>query len=392
MDNIKNRLTKYIEENKNGFISLADDIFDHPELGLQEHYAVENITTILKENGFDVKTDVFGFKTAFRATYKCGKGGYKVGLLCEYDALEGLGHGCSHHLQAPSILLTAIALKEVLKDLDFDIIVYGTPAEETLGSKVAMLKNGAFKDIDVALMMHGADKTTTDVKSLALSNFEVEFFGQNAHAALAPHKGRSALDALLLAFNGIEFLREHVKDDVRMHYNILESGKGANIVPKYAKAIFSLRSYDRVYLDEVIERFKKIMQGASLMSECEVKITNIKSLNNKIPVIKLNDIVMQNAKELNAPNIAPPREKTGSTDFGSVMYEVPGTCIRISFVKEGTSSHSDEFIRMGKSQNAHDALVFASKILAASVYDLVTKEDLANGVREEFKANKMSLA
>ncbi len=388
---MKEKLNEFIDNNKGEFIALADDIFDHPELGLQEFYALEKITDILKENGFNVKTNVYGFETAFRATCKNGKGGYKIGLLCEYDALEGLGHGCSHHLQAPCILLTALALKNVLSGLDFEIVVYGTPAEETLGAKVAMLKNGAFKDIDVALMMHGADKTTTDVKSLALSNFEVEFFGTNAHAALAPHKGRSALDALLLAFNGIEFLREHVKDDVRMHYNILESGKGANIVPKYAKAIFSLRSYDRVYLDEVIERFKNIMQGASLMSECEVKVTNIKSLNNKIPVISLNDIVMENARKLNAPNIAPPREKTGSTDFGSVMYEVPGTCIRISFVDEGTSSHSDEFIRMGKSDNAHEALVYASKILANSAYDLVSDKNLANEVKEEFKKNKVSL-
>ncbi len=385
---MKEKLNEFIEKNKGEFIALADDIFDHPELGLQEFYALEKITAILKDNDFNVQTNVYGFNTAFKATYKSGKGGYKVGLLCEYDALEGLGHGCSHHLQAPCILLTALALKNVLNGLDFDIVVYGTPAEETLGAKVTMLKNGAFKDIDVALMMHGADKTTTDVKSLALSNFEVEFFGTNAHAALAPHKGRSALDALLLAFNGIEFLREHVKDDVRMHYNILESGKGANIVPKYAKAIFSLRSYDRVYLDEVIERFKKVMQGASLMSECEVKITNIKSLNNKIPVISLNDIVMENARKLNAPNIAPPREKTGSTDFGSVMYEVPGTCIRIAFVKEGTSSHSDEFIQMGKSNEAHEAIVYASKILATSAYDLIGDKNLAYKVKEEFKKNK----
>lgn len=390
MHSIKQDLIKYIEDNSSEYIQLADDIFDDPELGLQERRALDKITNILKKNGFFVQSNVYGFETAFKAVYKCGNGGYSVGLLCEYDALEGLGHGCAHHMQAPSILLAAIALKNILCNFDFNIVVYGTPAEETLGAKVPMLKNGAFQDIDIALMMHGADKTTTDVKSLALSNFEVEFFGKNAHAALAPHEGRSALDALLLCFNGIEFLREHVKDDVRIHYNILESGKGANIVPKYAKAIFSLRSYDRVYLDSVIERFKNIIKGASLMSECDHKIVLIKSLNNKIPVISLNNILMQNAKILNAPNIAPPREKTGSTDFGSVMYEVPGTCIRVSFVKEGTSSHSDEFIKMGKSKSAHEAIICASKIVSASVYDLITDKSLAKSVKDEFLLNKSS--
>ncbi len=388
---MKKQLIDFIDKNQQEYIELANTIFDNPELGLKEFFAQEQLTKLLETNGFLVEKNVFGFETAFRAVLKVGKGGYKIGLLCEYDALEGLGHGCAHHMQGPSIVLTAIALKEVLKNENFEIIIYGTPAEETIGSKVPMIKNGAFKDIDVAFMMHGADKTTTDVKSLALTNLEVEFFGKNAHAALAPHKGRSALDATLLMFQGIEFLREHVKDDVRMHYNILESGKGANIVPKYAKVILSLRSYDRVYLDDVIQRCKKIIQGASLMSETDYKINEIKSLNNKIPVLLLNKIFMNNAKELNAPNIAPPREKTGSTDFGSVMYEVPGTCIRLAFVPEGTSSHSDTFIQEGKSKNAHEAIIMSAKILATSAYDLINKPELAKNVKEEFLDNKSKI-
>ena len=291
-------------------------------------------------------------------------------------------------MQGPSIIAAAVALKNILKDYDFNIVVYGTPAEETLGAKVPMEKNGAFKDIDVALMMHGSPMTTTDVKSLALSNFDIIFNGISAHAALAPEKGRSALDGLLLLFQGIEFFREHVKEDTRMHYTIVDAGGPANVVPKYAKAKISLRSYDRNYLNDVIRRFKKIVEGAAMMTETTYEIIETKSLDSKIPVLSLNKILMDNAAEVNAPRIEPPREKTGSTDFGNVMFKVPGSCIRIAFVPPGTSSHSEKFIECRKNQDAHNAILLAAKILANSSFDLISKPELYNQVREEFKKNK----
>ena len=143
-----------------------------------------------------------------------------IGILCEYDALEGLGHGCGHHMQGPSCLGAAVALKECAGEEPFTLVVYGTPAEETLGSKCDMIKNGCFHELDAAFMMHGSPTTCTDVKCLADQSFRVTFHGKRAHAALAPEQGRSAFDALLVAFNGIEFLREHVPDDVRMHYTV----------------------------------------------------------------------------------------------------------------------------------------------------------------------------
>ncbi|MEG3013968.1 MAG: peptidase dimerization domain-containing protein [Cetobacterium sp.] len=251
-----------------------------------------------------------------------------------------------------------------------------------------MLEKGCFNDIDVALMMHGAPDTTTDVKSLALSNFTVKFHGVRSHAALAPEKGRSALDGLLILFQGIEFLREHVREEVRMHYTITNAGGPANVVPKYAEAKFSLRSYDRAYLNHVIERFKKVVQGASLMTETDYEIIETKSLNNKIPVLKLNEILMDNARLTNAPRISPPREKTGSTDFGNVMYHVPGSCIRVAFVPEGTSSHSDEFLVAGKTEEAHDAILLGAKILAGSAYDIITNKEYFDEIKREFEENK----
>lgn len=385
---MKELINKYIDQIAPEILGMADSIFDDPELGLNEFRAMKKITDFLRKNDFNVEENIYGFETAFRATYKSGKGGVNIGLLCEYDALEGLGHACAHHMQGPSIIAAAVALKEVLKGYDFNIVVYGTPAEETLGAKVPMEKNGAFQDIDVALMMHGSPTTTTDIKSLALSNFDIIFHGVSAHAALAPEKGRSALDGLLLLFQGIEFFREHVKEDTRMHYTIVDAGGPANVVPKYAKAKVSLRSYDRNYLNDVIRRFKNIVEGAAMMTETTCEIIETKSLDSKIPVLSLNKILMDNAAELNAPRIEPPREKTGSTDFGNVMFKVPGSCIRIAFVPLGTSSHSEKFIECGKNDDAHNAILLAAKILANSSYDLISKPELYNEVREEFKKNK----
>lgn len=383
---MKKELFDYIDSIRGKILNISDYIFDNPEIGLQEFKSSKILMDTLEEGGFKIEKEVADLPTAFRATMVKGDGGPSFGLLCEYDAIENEGHICAHHMQGAAIVGAAIALKEILKD-NFKIVVYGTPAEETLGSKVEMIRKGCFKDIDVALMMHGSDCTTTDIKSLALSNFKVKFFGTPSHSALAPEKGRSALDGLLLSFQGIEFMREHIKEDTRIHYVITNGGGALNVVPKYAEAKFSLRSYNRPYLDSVIERFKKVIKGAALMTETEYEIEEIKSLNNKIPVLSLNEILMENAKMIEAPNITPPREKTGSTDFGNVMYELPGSCIRVSFVDKGVASHSNEFLKMGKSERAHEAVIYAAKILAGTVCDLLEPKRLEE-VKNEFIKNK----
>ena len=374
--------------------AMSDAIFDHPEIAHQEFFASKLLTDFLAKNGFQVTMPLGSQKTAFRAEYKLGTGaGVNIGLLCEYDALETIGHACGHQMQGPSICNAAVTLKQMLPtSTNARIIVYGTPAEEGGGGKLIMLKEGYLKDIDFALMMHGSPMTCVDVKSMASSSFKVEFFGKAAHAALKPEEGRSALDALLLAFNGIEFLREHIAEDSRIHYTISELPGPANVVPAHVLGSFSVRSYNTAYLhNQLVPRFKEIMRGAAIMTGTQYKISEGLTLSAKVPVLSLNEIVMANAKAIQAPNLQPPRQKTGSSDFGNVMYELPGSCIRIAFVPDGTSSHSKTFLDYGKSESAHKAINYATKILVGTVWDLVTQPEKMEEVRNEFATTKIKM-
>ena len=386
---LKEVMFRDIDGIRNEMTAMADDIFDHPEIGLEEFHAQKVLTDWLEKEGFAVERGVAGVETTFKAVYRHGEGGPNIGLLCEYDALPGIGHACGHHMQGPSILAAAKAMKDAEIRKPYTITVYGTPAEESVSGKIRMIQNGCtFEELDVALMMHGGPATQVDVKSLANSKYKVIFHGVSAHAAIKPEKGRSALDALILAFQGIEFLREHVNSDVKIHYTVVNcGGTPANVVPAYAEASVYVRSYNRAYLDTVCRRFEKVLKGAAMMTETEVEIIEEKKVDNKIPVLTLNDLVMKQAEEIHAPQIAPAREKTGSTDFGNVMRRVPGTCARIAFVAPGAAAHSQEYIEAGKTEAAHDAVIYGAKILAGTALELIEDPELLKQAKEEFRKN-----
>ena len=382
---MKDTLYRLIEAEKERLCALSDQIFDRPEYDGEEFFAAGLLTAYLEENGFAVQRGLDPWPTAFRAVYKQGEGGPRIGLLCEYDALRQMGHGCGHQMQGPCICGTAVALKKAGFTQPFELIVYGTPAEETRSAKVSMWNAGHFRDIDVALMMHGGPDTCVDEKSLALSNYRVTYHGKSAHAALAPEKGRSALDALLLTFNAVEFLREHVRDDTRMHYTIAETPGPCNVVPAKAVGTFSLRSYSRPVLSEVCERFCKIVQGAALMADVDYEIEALKHLDNKVPCLSLNERIMENARLCGAPGIKPPRKKTGSTDFGNITNHLPGSCIRVQFVPEGTSSHTKAYVDAGKSEQAHAAIVYGAKTLAGTACEMIESPEMIAQFRADFE-------
>ena len=387
---LKEVMFRDIDGIRNEMTAMADDIFDHPEIGLEEFHAQKVLPDWLEKEGFAVERGVVGVETAFKAVYRHGEGGPNIGLLCEYDALPGIGHACGHHMQGPSILAAAKALKDAEIRKPYTITVYGTPAEESVSGKIRMIQNGCtFEELDVALMMHGGPATQVDVKSLANSKYKVIFHGVSAHAAIKPEKGRSALDALILAFQGIEFLREHVNSDVKIHYTVVNcGGTPANVVPAYAEASVYVRSYNRAYLDTVCRRFEKVLKGAAMMTGTTCETERSYPFQAKIPCLTLNDLIMENARKFEAPQLAGPREKTGSTDFGNVMYDVPGCCIRTAFVPEGTAAHSQEYLDAGKTERAHEAIRSGSEILAGTCIDMIERPELLEQIKEEFRKRK----
>ncbi|MDD2955601.1 MAG: M20 family metallopeptidase [Oscillospiraceae bacterium] len=390
---MKKRLFDTVDSLRAPLCQLADNIYDYPEPGLQEHFAAGRLTGFLQKEGFSVQLGLGSLDTAFRAEWSCGQGGPAIGLLCEYDALEGFGHGCGHHLQPAIAIGAALALKRRLTpETPCRLILYGTPAEETIGGKITLLREGFLQDIDIALITHGGPMTCVDVKSMALTDANVVFTGKSAHSAIQPEEGRSALDALLLAFQGIEFLREHVCEDTRMHYTVAESPGPANVVPARACGSFILRSYNSDYLRKLTARFENIIRGAALMTDTSYEISYGQGMDSTVPVTKLGDLLMENARLAGAANLQPPRLKTGSTDFGNVSYRVPGCCLRIAFVPEGSPSHSQVFLDYGKSSQAHDAICAAAKALAGAVWDLLEQPGALAEIRREFDVAREQMA
>ena len=393
---LKKLLGEVIEMHRAELCKMADLIYDFAEKSAEEYKSMELLTDYLQNEGFTVERGI-ALDTAFRATWdNCRAAGDDeenntapvLGILVEYDALEDIGHACGHHMQGPAGIGAAIAIKEVMKDYPFKLVIYGTPAEETLGGKIIMLDAGYMKELDLALMSHGSPNTSVDEKCMALENFVVTFHGVKSHAAISPDEGRSALDAALLSFHAIEMLREHVKDDTRMHYTIRNAGGPPNVVPDLTVAEYTLRSYSTSYLNTVVERFYNILKGAALMTDTTYDIQRDLPFKSKIVCHSVNDLLMKNAAYEKAPSIAAPRKKTGSTDFGNVLYEIPGSCIRIAFTKPDAQPHSQEYLEAGKTDKAHDAICYAAKIMADTFCDVITTPGLLTQIKEEFYAAK----
>lgn len=393
---LKKLLGEVIEMHRAELCKMADLIYDFAEKSAEEYKSMELLTDYLQNEGFTVERGI-ALDTAFRATWDNCRAAVDdeekntapvLGILVEYDALEDIGHACGHHMQGPAGIGAAIAIKEVMKDYPFKLVIYGTPAEETLGGKIVMLDAGYMKELDLALMSHGSPNTSVDEKCMALENFVVTFHGVKSHAAISPDEGRSALDAALLSFHAIEMLREHVKDDTRMHYTIRNAGGPPNVVPDLTVAEYTLRSYSTSYLNTVVERFYNILKGAALMTDTTYDIQRDLPFKSKIVCHGVNDLLMKNAAYEKAPSIAAPRKKTGSTDFGNVLYEIPGSCIRIAFTKPDAQPHSQEYLEAGKTDKAHDAICYAAKIMADTFCDVITTPGLLTQIKEEFYAAK----
>lgn len=385
---MKKQLYAVVDSLKEQLWELSDQIHDHPEIGFQEHFAVAQLTGFLKDHGFSVETGIYGAPTSFRCIYQVGEGGPAIGLLCEYDALRGLGHACAHHMQGPVAVGAAVALKEVLDaSTPCKIVVYGCPDEEgsAAGGKLVMCENGGFRDIDVALISHGSANTQADRQSLARVKFNVDFTGPDGDAS-------SATEAMLLAFQAFEFMREHVKDDTRLHYcPILGTGE-AGIVKNHAKATFEIRSRSNGRLDTMVAWVKDIVRAACMMTETEFAVSKESKYYGKFPVDILHELFYANAEEADAYKIAPPRPRTGSTDFGNVMQVVPGIGIRLCIMDVNYPNHSQGWVDSGKTDLCHRAILEGAKILAGMSLDLAEDPAKLQRMKDEYVAAKAEAA
>ena len=245
-EELKRQAAQAIDARREELIELSQRIHDHPELGFAEVQSATWLTDMCRAQGWTVKQSICGLDTAWEAWPDASKEGPSIGLLAEYDALPEIGHACGHNLMAVAPIAATIGLQRVLATLGGRVRIVGTPAEEGGGGKVLMGERGAFEGLDVAMMIHPSSHAVVRLVALACEHINVEFRGRPAHAAASPDKGVNALNAMLLSFNNIDALRQHIKSDARIHGVIRRGGDAANIVPDYTKATFMVRAKENV--------------------------------------------------------------------------------------------------------------------------------------------------
>ena len=383
---MKNKIMKEINTIKGTLVEISDFIYHHPEAGNEEFMAAAKLVAFLKNHGFQVEVGIVNKPTSFRAIYDSKKEGPHIAFLCEYDSLPEIGHGCGHNMIGTMGAGAGVALSKVLDSIGGKITVLGTPAEETDGAKVAMAKEGIFKDIDVAMIVHPGQVSAESGHSLAMDALQFAFKGKSSHAAADPEAGINALDGVLLTFNGINALRQHVTSDIRIHGIIKEGGLAANIVPDHAVAQFYVRAATREGLDPVVEKVKNIARGASMMTGAELTITNYEiSYDN----LKTNEILSKafssNLKFVGVDDISPAKSSYGSIDMGNVSYVVPAIHPYLGFGCGNAASHSREFADATITDTAHDALIQGAAAMALTGYDVITDKALLKQIKDEFE-------
>ena len=420
----------FIKDKAAIFTALSDKIWDVPEVYFEEKYAVTTMEEALLSEGFSVTKNVAGLETAILGEF--GTGPTIIAFLGEYDALsqlsqvngvtayapiekEGNGHGCGHNLLGVGSFAAACALKEYIPETGAPITVryYGCPAEETGSGKAIMTKAGVFDDVDLAISWH--PNTANAVMNIAtLANYAVDFkfYGKSSHAAAAPHLGRSALDAVELMNVGVNFLREHVESDVRMHYAITNSGgMSANVVQPYAEVSYLIRAPKKAQVMDVFKRVEKIAEGAALMTETTMSYEFKGAASNLIPNTVLANVMQEQLNTLTPLEyseeeyeyaaaiyetfdeqtqaeatalfpktlltllgdkkinhfpipLLPESTMMASTDVGDVSWKVPTIQVATSCWTIGTPTHTWQVVSHGKTSIGHKGMLYAAELMA----------------------------
>ncbi len=444
---------KWVDGNESRLTEMSDAIWEYAELGYVEFKSAKLLADELESHGFKVERGVAGIPTAFVGTW--GKGKPVIGVMGEYDALPGLsqkvspikepievgepGHGCGHNIHGTSGLGGAISLRYAMEEtgLKGTVKFFGCPAEEMLSGKVWMVREGVFDGVDAVISHHPSSMNTAGLSSSNANNaVKFHYRGKTSHAAGSPEQGRSALDAVELMNIGVNFLREHVIQDARIHYVIEEGGGQPNVVPDYARSWYLIRAPERDQLEPIYERILKIAEGAALMTETELEVEFIKGIYNKVPSLTLSKVVTANMREIGAPtytaeemafaekvseSISEASKRTtlwktkrpgwedlttvlmdgsvpdawndgevshGSTDVSDVSWMTPTMEFSTATYILGTPGHSWQNVAFSGMSIGHKSLFYASKIIASTAIDLLTKPELIKEAWEELDKRK----
>lgn len=373
--------------------AVSQFIHDHPEIALEEEQSSAAAADVLERLGFDVDRGIAGLSTAFRATTG-NDGGPHIAFLAEYDALPGVGHGCGHNLIALSALAAGVGASAGLNGRQARITVFGTPAEEAVGGKVIMKNAGVFDGVDAAMGAHPGDgeaycpTVEGSGEALACQAVTIAFRGKAAHAAADPFNGINALDAVISTFNGINALRQHVKSDARLHGIIVEGGQAANVIPDYAEALFYVRAGTQKYMYELVEKVRKIAEGAALMTGATLEF----SFPEDASWDMITNYTLANALKANIDKVglslpeAKAAEGTGSTDWGNVSYAVPSVETAYPIVRGRCTWHSQEVVDAAESELGYANTFLIAKAMALTALDLVEQPETLAAIKREFAA------
>jgi len=366
---------------------VGKDLFDHPELKFEEVHAAKRLAAELEGAGFNVERGVAGMPTAIRAVHPAASDGPTVAILGEYDALPEIGHACGHNLIAAGTLGAALAVATIKSELPGTLVFLGTPAEEGGGGKVLMIDAGLFEGVDAAIMFHPSTNTMIGRGSLAITEVKIEFHGKPAHASGSPEKGINALDAVIQTFNGINALRQHIKDGARIHGIISHGGVKPNIVPEYAAAEFYVRALENEYRDELLEKLRKCAEGAAMATGARLDFRLVgHSYKAMKPNRALGERFLKHLEANGIPNNPPKDKSMGSTDMGDVSQAVPGIHPYVQICEEDIAGHSREFAAASDSERGYVAMLAAAKATAMTAIDVLTEPDLVERIWDEFNA------
>jgi amidohydrolase len=382
---LKKSVVKDIDSSYKKLRDLSRKIHDNPETAMEERRASAWLCQYLEKNGFTVEKGICDLPTAFRGKY--GRGRPVIAFLAEYDALPKIGHGCGHNLIATSSVAAGVACREAVNGLGGSIIVYGTPGEEIAGGKAIMADRGAFRDADVAMITHPGGGNHVMMNALACQNLDVEFFGKAAHAAADPETGINALAAMILSYNAIDALRQHIKEKARIHGIITDGGEVANVVPAHTAASFIVRAADNEYLDALEERVLACFAGAAAATGAELKYkwdaVRYAAMKNNLTMTHLFQENMA-ALGYRIP-MGDEKKFSGSTDVGNVSQIIPSIHPTVSIATEKVLIHSPEFARAAATESAFRRMMNAAKAMAMTTVDILADPEALKKIQAEFK-------